>query len=132
MEETVTMCEVKFFSGETIPLEMHKVRIVQKLNLLPVEERLRPSPRPETTRFCCETKTVYLVCSRQRRQRHERPPNGGHDGCGRQLRGSATYYRWRTKSTSSSGQSTFLPAHQGRACESILAEALSNPATSCP
>lgn len=30
---------VKFYSGEKIPLEMHKVRIIQKLNLLPVEER---------------------------------------------------------------------------------------------
>ena len=32
---------VKFFSGEQIPLEIHKVRIVQKLNLIPIEERLK-------------------------------------------------------------------------------------------
>ena len=33
------MGEIKFFSGEKLPLEMHKVRVVQKLNLLPVEAR---------------------------------------------------------------------------------------------
>ena len=35
------MDKVRFFGGEQIPLEMHKVRIVQKLNLPPVEARLR-------------------------------------------------------------------------------------------
>ena len=33
------MGEIKMFSGEKIPLEMHKVRVVQKLNLLPIEAR---------------------------------------------------------------------------------------------
>ena len=33
------MGEVKLFSGVKLPLEMHKVRVVQKLNLLPVEAR---------------------------------------------------------------------------------------------
>ena len=33
---------VKFYKSENqVPLEMHKVRVVQKLKLLPVEERLR-------------------------------------------------------------------------------------------
>lgn len=32
---------VKFYQPENqVPLEMHKVRVVQKLNLLPVDERL--------------------------------------------------------------------------------------------
>ena len=35
------MTNIKFSSGENIPLEMHKVRMVQKINLLPVEQRLR-------------------------------------------------------------------------------------------
>ena len=33
---------IKFHSGEKVPLEMHKVRIVQKLNLPPIEDRLKP------------------------------------------------------------------------------------------
>ena len=33
------MSKVRFYKEEQIPLEMHKVRVVQKLTLLPVEER---------------------------------------------------------------------------------------------
>jgi len=31
---------IKFASGEQLPLELHKVRIVQKLHLVPIERRL--------------------------------------------------------------------------------------------
>ena len=33
-------CLIKFFKEENLPLEFHKVRIVQKLHLLPIEKRL--------------------------------------------------------------------------------------------
>jgi tryptophanase len=34
------MSQIKFYkSEEQVPLEMHKVRVVQKLFLLPVEEK---------------------------------------------------------------------------------------------
>ena len=34
------MQEIKFYSGEEIPLELHKVRVVQKLLEKPIERRL--------------------------------------------------------------------------------------------
>ena len=34
------MAGIKFFKEDNLPLEMHKVRIVQKLNLIPIEQRL--------------------------------------------------------------------------------------------
>lgn len=34
------MPEIKFYKHDPIPMEMHKVKIVQKLNLLPVKQRL--------------------------------------------------------------------------------------------
>ena len=34
------MSQVKFYLGEDIPLELHKVRVVQKLHLVPIERRL--------------------------------------------------------------------------------------------
>ena len=34
------MQEIKFYKGENIPLELHKVRVVQKLHLVPIERRL--------------------------------------------------------------------------------------------
>lgn len=35
------MAQITFYKHDPIPLEMHKVRIVQKLNLLPTDERLQ-------------------------------------------------------------------------------------------
>ena len=35
------MNNVKFYYGNPVPLEMHKVRIVQKLDLVPVDRRLK-------------------------------------------------------------------------------------------
>ena len=34
------MAGIQFYSGESIPLELHKVRIVQKLDLVPIERRV--------------------------------------------------------------------------------------------
>ena len=42
---------VQFFSGEQIPLEMHKVRMVQRLNLLPVRQRLAKAPSSQIVGF---------------------------------------------------------------------------------
>ena len=39
------MSKVKFFYGGNVPLEMHKVRIVQKLDLVPIERRLEAIKR---------------------------------------------------------------------------------------
>lgn len=33
--------QITFYSGSGVPLELHKVRVVQKLYLLPIEQRLR-------------------------------------------------------------------------------------------
>ena len=33
------MSEIKFYKHEQIPMEMHKVKIVQQLTLLPAKER---------------------------------------------------------------------------------------------
>ena len=54
------MANVKFFSGEQIPLEMHKVRIVQKLNLPPVEERLKCIAEAGNNTFLLKNKDVYM------------------------------------------------------------------------
>ena len=35
------MPEIKFYHRNPVPMEMHKVKVVQKLNLLPARERLQ-------------------------------------------------------------------------------------------
>ena len=54
------MAQVSFFSGKQIPLEMHKVRIVQKLNLLPVEQRLQAMADAGNNTFLLQNKDVFM------------------------------------------------------------------------
>jgi tryptophanase len=52
---------VKFYQSENqVPLEMHKVRIIQKLSLLPVEERLKKIQEAGCNTFLLENKDIYL------------------------------------------------------------------------
>lgn len=46
--------------------------------------------------------------------------------------GSATYTRLENKVRELFGMDYFLPAHQGRACENIIAEVLVRPGTTVP
>ena len=54
------MQEIKFYSGENIPLELHKVRIVQKLNLVPIERRLEALNEGGYNTFRLSTTDVFL------------------------------------------------------------------------
>ena len=54
------MSNVKFYREEQIPLEMHKVRVVQKLTLLPVEERLKKIQEAGNNTFLLQNKDVYM------------------------------------------------------------------------
>ena len=54
------MSNIKFFSGEQIPLEMHKVRIVQKLNLPSVEKRLKAIIEAGNNTFLLKNRDVFM------------------------------------------------------------------------
>ena len=52
--------QVRFYSGQEIPLELHKVRIVQKLHLRPIERRKQAMEEAGFNTFLLETKDVFL------------------------------------------------------------------------
>ncbi len=117
------MAQVSFFSGKQIPLEMHKVRIVQKLNLLPVEQRLQAMADAGNNTFLLQNKDVFM----------DMLTDSGVNAMSDQQQaamfiaddsyaGSATYTRLDNKLREIFGMEYFLPAHQGRACENILAQ----------
>ncbi len=54
------MSKIKFYKEQNLPLEMHKVRIVQKLNLLPIDERLKAIKEAGNNTFLLKNKDVYL------------------------------------------------------------------------
>ena len=119
------MANIKFFKETNLPLEMHKVRIVQKLNLLPIDERLQKIQEAGNNTFLLRNKDVYLDMLTD---------SGTNAMSDRQLgammiaddsyAGSETFYRLEQAVQNFFGKKYFLPAHQGRACENILAQAL--------
>ena len=54
------MANIKFFKEKHLPLEMHKVRIVQKLHLLPIEQRLQCLKKAGNNTFLLHNKDVFL------------------------------------------------------------------------
>lgn len=127
------MSKIKFFSGEEFPLEMHKVRIVQKLSLLPVKERLAAMQAAGNNTFLLQNKDVYLDMLTD---------SGVNAMSDRQLAammeaddsyaGSETFAKLEAKCTELFGTKYYLPAHQGRACEHILAKVFVTPGSVVP
>ena len=119
------MSNIKFYKEKNLPLEMHKVRIVQKLNLLPIDERLNAIKEAGNNTFLLKNRDVYLDMLTD---------SGTNAMSDRQLAammmaddsyaGSETFYRLEKTIQEFFGKKYFLPAHQGRACENILAKAL--------
>ncbi len=115
---------VQFASGEYVPLEMHKVRVVQKLNLLPVEERLKAVEGAGYNTFLLQNRDVFLDMLTD---------SGTNAMSDRQIAsmmiaddayaGSASYERLYEAIVEIFGTEFFLPVHQGRAAEHIISQA---------
>jgi tyrosine phenol-lyase len=124
-EADEVMAQVRFSSGERIPLEMHKVRIVQKLTLRPIEDRLRAIADAGNNTFLLANADVFLDmltdsgvnAMSDRQQAAMLVADDSYAG-------SATYTRLADKLREVFGMPYFLPAHQGRACEHLLAKTL--------
>ena len=127
------MSNIKFFKESSLPLEMHKVRIIQKLNLLPIDERLKAINDAGNNTFLLRKRDVYLDMLTD---------SGTNAMSDRQLAammiaddsyaGSETFYRLEEAVQKFFNKPYFLPAHQGRACEHILAKTLVKPGDVVP
>jgi len=51
---------IRLSSGKEIPIEMHKTRMVQKIWLIPVEERLKAIREAGYNTFLLKTKDIFL------------------------------------------------------------------------
>jgi len=102
---------------------MHKVRVVQKLNLLPVEERLKAVEGAGYNTFLLQNRDVFL----------DMLTDSGTNAMSDQqiasmmvaddaYAGSASYARLYEAIVEIFGTEYFLPAHQGRAAEHIISQ----------
>lgn len=116
--------KIKFYSGENIPLELHKVRIVQKLHLVPIERRMEALYEAGFNTFRLDTKDVFLDMLTD---------SGTNAMSDRQLgammiaddayAGSQSFVRYQKAVEDVLGKKHLLPVHQGRAAENIISNA---------
>ena len=122
------MSAVKFLSGEKIPLEMHKVRMVQKITLLPIEDRVRSIQEAGFNTFLLKNRDVFLdMLTDSGVNAMSENQYAAMMQADDSYAGSETFYRLEAVLQDIFGMKYFLPAHQGRACENILAHAFVQP-----
>jgi tyrosine phenol-lyase len=123
MEKTKKEGTVKFFNGKEIPLEMHKVRIVQSIKLVPVERRLEAIRQAGFNTFLLGTKDIFLDMLTD---------SGTNAMSDEQLSkmfvaddayaGSQSFVKFQKSVSDVFGKDLLLPVHQGRAAENIISQ----------
>ena len=128
------MSNIKFYKEEEqVPLEMHKVRVVQKLYLPNVEERVKKINEAGNNTFLLQNRDVYMdmltdsgvnaMSDNQVAAMFQADDSyAGSETCNRLMKVMKEVF----------GTEYFLPAHQGRACENILAETFVKPGDVVP
>jgi len=118
---TKTASRIKFMSGEQIPIELHKVRIVQKLHLKPVEDRLKAIREGGFNTFLLNTKDIFLDMLT------DSGTNAMSDNQVSSMlqaddayAGSQSFYRMESALREVFGKHYVLPVHQGRAAENVI------------
>ena len=122
------MAQITFYKHEPIPMEMHKVKIVQQLKLLPTAERLKKIYEAGFNTFQLHNGDIFM----------DMLTDSGVNAMSDQMQsamlraddayaGSETFYRMAAKLEEIFGMPLCLPAHQGRACENILATRFVKP-----
>lgn len=122
------MSEIKFYSREALPVEMHKVKIVQKLNLLPARQRLEKMKEAGFNTFGLHNIDIFM----------DMLTDSGVNAMSDEMQsamlraddayaGSETFYRMNKKLEEIFGIKHLLPTHQGRACEHIIAQHFVKP-----
>ena len=122
------MAQITFYKHEPIPMEMHKAKIVQQLKLLPTAERLKKIYEAGFNTFQLHNGDIFM----------DMLTDSGVNAMSDQMQsamlraddayaGSETFYRMAAKLEEIFGMPLCLPAHQGRACENILATRFVKP-----
>ena len=124
---------VKFYKGGDMPLELHKVRVVQKLHLVPVERRLDAMKEAGFNTFRLGTKDVYLDMLTD---------SGTNAMSDNQLAammhaddayaGSQSFERLQKAVEDVLGKKYLLPVHQGRAAENVICRTFVKPGNVIP
>lgn len=125
--------KVRLCNGSELPIEMYKVRIVQKTRLTPVRERLQAIEEAGYNTFLLRTRDVFIDMLTD---------SGTNAMSDNQLAammvsddayaGGESYYKLGDAVQEVLGFKYYVPAHQGRAAEHLLAKIFVKPGQVVP
>lgn len=116
---------IKLFSGEEIPMELHKAKIIQKLSTRTIGERVKSVKEAGFNTFLLRSNDVFL----------DMLTDSGVNAMSDQQQasmlvavdsyaGSESFYKFEAKLQDVFGLEFILPVHQGRACENLISKVL--------
>lgn len=124
---------IKFYNGEQIPVELHKVRVVQKLHLRPIDERAKAMEAAGFNTFLLDTSNVFLDMLT------DSGTNAMSDNQVASMMqaddayaGSQSFYRMEAAVRDVFGKHYVMPVHQGRAAENIISKVFIKPGDVIP
>ena len=112
---------IKFLSGEKVPLEMHKAKIVKNLTLHDVDTRKRLINEAGNNTFLLHNKDIFLdMLTDSGVNAMSDTQQSAMLVADDAYAGSESFFKLNETTKKLFGKRFLLPAHQGRACENIL------------
>ena len=125
--------QIKLSNGKVIPIEMHKIRVVQSTKLPPVEQRLRAIDEAGHNTFLLRTRDIFIDMLTD---------SGTNAMSDNQLAsmmvsddayaGGESYYKMLSAVKDVLGFEYCVPVHQGRAAEHLLGKIFIKPGDVIP
>ena len=124
---------IRLSDGTEIPIEMHKVRIVQKTRLAPARERLKAIEEAGYNTFLLRSRDLFLDMltdsgTNAMSDNQQAAMMQSDDA----YAGSESFYRLLDSVNEIFGYEYLLPVHQGRAAEHLLAKTFVKPGDVIP
>jgi tyrosine phenol-lyase len=114
---------IKLSSGEEIPIEMHKARMVQKIWLPPVDQRLKAIAEAGYNTFLLRTKDIFLdMLTDSGVNAMSDNQFAGMMKTDDAYAGSMTFYEFANAIEDVLGYKYVMNVHQGRAAEHLLSK----------
>lgn len=115
------MVNIKFIKSDPVPIEMHKARIIQKINLLPIDQRVEINRLAGNNAHLLRNEHVFLdMLTDSGVNAMSDKQLGAMMEADDAYAGSASFYKLEEKIKEIFEMDYFVPAHQGRACEHLL------------
>lgn len=114
---------VRLSTGKEIPIDMHKARMVQKISLIPVEERLKAIEEAGYNTFLLKTKDIFLdMLTDSGVNAMSDNQFAGMIKADDAYAGSMTFYEFAESVEEVLGYKHVMNVHQGRAAEHLIAK----------